>query len=79
MLREHRGSSQGNWCSKLPTREHRPHFADVLQLPVRLRGLLRAGFGYEEGVPALPVSVSERGTRSPALRWGKVGLFVTFH
>jgi hypothetical protein len=31
-----------------------------LQLPVRLRALLRAGFGYEEGVPALPIS-RERG------------------
>ena len=34
--------------------------------------LLRAGFGYEEGVPALPISREREGARSPAVRGARL-------
>ena len=39
--------------------------------------LLRAGFGYEEGVPALPISRERGGSFTGGAR-GKAGLFATF-
>ena len=39
--------------------------------------MLRAGFGYEEGVPALPISRERGGSFTGGAR-GKTGLFVTF-
>jgi hypothetical protein len=41
--------------------------------------LLRAGLGYEEGEPALPISRERAGAPFTGGARGKAGLFVTFH
>ena len=77
MLREHRGFSSGLVLE--PPTEHRPHFADVFQLPVRLRVCCEQVFGYEGGLPALPISRERAGAPFTGGARGKAGLFVTFH
>jgi hypothetical protein len=53
--------------------EHRPHFADNLQLPGESSRLPSVAFGYEEVGPALAVCVSEEGDLGAQAR---LGLFV---
>jgi hypothetical protein len=64
------------WCSRPPS-EHRPHFAAVLKLPVRLRACCEQVLGTKRACRPCRFRVSE-GARSPAVG-GKAGLFVTFH
>ena len=49
--------------------EHRPHFADNLQLPGESSRLPSVAFGYEEVGPALAVCVSERGPSERRQGW----------
>ena len=61
-----------------PPKERRPHFADVFAASGETCRLLRAGFGYEEGVPALPISREREGAPSPAVRGARLAFSSLF-
>jgi predicted amidophosphoribosyltransferase len=76
MLREHCGFRRGLVLE--PPTEHRPHFADVLQLPVRLRVCCEQVLGTKRVCRPCRFRVSERGLRSPAVRGARLAFSSLF-